>query len=162
MSTTGLRVERRTSELMKSGSRCLYTDRAGGRGPGRSIGKRVSPTPAAHCIYLTATMIMSTGFPPVFLDSCFTPRPMNWTSRRAHVASAAEGLRAAEDLAVEDGVPGIGMRRPSTPSFGDLAELFLGRQAFGDGLTGDRGISHSVGPHPSPPRAVCWRGEAPH
>ena len=47
---------------------------------------------------------------------------------------------------MEDGVPGIGVRGPATPSLGDLAELLLGREAFGDGLTGDRGV-----------RVVEWR-----
>jgi hypothetical protein len=42
--------------------------------------------------------------------------------RGAPDASGWEWLRdAAEDLAVEDSVPGIGVRRPAAPPFGDLA-----------------------------------------
>src|SRR5262249_28747641 len=71
-------------------------------------------------------------------------------------------LRPADDLAVEDGVPGIGVRGPATPSLGDLAEIVLGREAFADRLTRDRGTGDAVGPQPSPPGAVVWRCEAPH
>jgi hypothetical protein len=34
--------------------------------------------------YLIARMITSSGLPPLFLDSCFMPRPMNSTSPRFH------------------------------------------------------------------------------
>jgi hypothetical protein len=81
---------------------------------------------------------------------------------RRRVGEASRWLRATEDLAMEDGVPAIGVCSPATPSFSDLAELCLGRETLGDGLTGDRGIGHAVGPQPAPPRAVVWRGEAPH
>jgi hypothetical protein len=40
---------------------------------------------------------------------------------RTESARRLEWLGAAEDLAVEDRVPGVGVRRPATPSFGDLA-----------------------------------------
>src|SRR5438045_3431735 len=71
-------------------------------------------------------------------------------------------LGAAEDLAVQDSEPGVGVRRPAAPSFGDLAQLLLCREAVGDRLARDRGIGHTIGPQPTPPCALVWRGEAPH
>src|SRR5436190_6548107 len=76
--------------------------------------------------------------------------------------AGAERLSAAENLAVQDGIPGIGMRGPAAPSLCDLAQLVLCREAFADGLTGDRRLGHAIGPQPAPPRAVVGRCEAPH
>lgn len=42
------------------------------------------PAALANVNYLIATMITSSGLPPLFLDSCFMPRPMNSTSPRFH------------------------------------------------------------------------------
>ena len=55
-----------------------------------------------------------------------------------------EWLGAAEDLAVEDSVPGVGVRRPAAPSVGDPAQLLLCSEAFGDRLARDRGIGHAI------------------
>ena len=46
-------------------------------------------------VYLMATMMNSAPFPPAFLDSCGTPRPMNCTSPRAQLVFAA-GLPSIE------------------------------------------------------------------
>src|SRR4029079_7298822 len=68
----------------------------------------------------------------------------------------------AEDLAVEDSVPGVGVGRPAAPSFGDLAQLLLCSEAFGEHMARDRGIGHAIGPQPTPPCAVVGRRETPY
>jgi len=62
------------------------------------------------------------------------PSPSSGYRRRRLTRQRLEWLGAAENLAVQDGVPGIGVRGPATPSLGDLAQRLLYREAFGDGL----------------------------
>src|SRR4029450_9331328 len=102
-------------------------------------------SPASRCASSLSAIERTSDFPVSCADFC----EVAFASRRLSphpLTPTPKGLRAAEDLAVEDSVPGIGVRSPVTPSFGDLAELVLGREAFGNSLTGDRGIGHAVGP----------------
>jgi hypothetical protein len=81
------------------------------------------------------------------LRSCLRPQAAIAAARLT--PQWLEWLRATEDLAVEDGVPGIGVCGPATPSLRDLAQLLLCREPFGDGLARDRGIGHAIGPQPT-------------
>ena len=48
-------------------------------------------------------------------------RSTDTLSKNSSTRAPAGALGVAEDLAVEDRVPGVGVRRPAAPSFGDLA-----------------------------------------
>jgi hypothetical protein len=47
---------------------------------------------------------MSTGLPPVFFDSCLTPRPMNWASPRFQLVTAGLPSTASERFAAPSAI----------------------------------------------------------
>ena len=80
--------------------------------------------------------------------------------RTARVGRSAE-LRGGEDLAVEDGEPGVGGGGPGAPGGGHVGEVGRGGEAELDGSGAERGGLDAVGPQAAPPRPFVVGGVAP-